>query len=39
MSVIVFEDPCPQHGQSMQEHMNRMLKDSKRREREKERAK
>ena len=36
MSVAVFEDPCPQPGQSMQERIDRMVKESKRREREKE---
>lgn len=38
--VTVFEDPCPpQPGQSMQERIDRMVKESKRREREKEREK
>lgn len=36
MNVTVFEDPRPQPGQSMQERIDRMLKESKRREREKE---
>ena len=36
MSGIVFEDPCPQHDQSMQECMDRMMKESKRRKCEKE---
>ena len=36
MNVTVFEDPCPQSGQSMQERIDRMAKESKRREREKE---
>lgn len=35
MSVIVYEDPCPQPGQSMQEYIDRMLRNSHRREREK----
>ncbi len=34
--VTVFEDPCPKPGQSMQERIDRMVKESKRREREKE---
>ena len=36
MNVTVFEDPCPQPGQSLQERIDRMVKESKRREREKE---
>ena len=36
MNVTVFEDPCPQPGQSMQERIDRMMNKSKRREREKE---
>ncbi len=39
MSVIVFEDPCPKPGQSMQECIDRMMKESKRRKCEKEREK
>ena len=39
MNVTVFEDPCPQSGQSMQERIDRMVKESKRRERENEREK
>ena len=35
-NVIVFEDPCPQPGQSVQARIDRMVKESKRREREKE---
>lgn len=35
MSVIVYEDPCPQPGQSMQEYIDRMLRNSRRRERKK----
>lgn len=34
--VTVFEDPCPKPGHSMQERIDRMMKESKRREREKE---
>ena len=36
MNVTVFEDPCPQPGQSMQKHIDRMVKEAKRREQEKE---
>lgn len=36
MNVTVFEDPCPQPGQSMQKRINRMVKESKRSEQEKE---
>ena len=36
MSVAVFEDPCPQPGLSMQECIDRMMRESKRREQEKE---
>ena len=39
MKVTVFEDPCPQPGQSMQERIDKMVKEAKRREREKEREK
>ena len=39
MSVTVFEDPCPQPGQSMQERIDKMAKEAKRRERENEREK
>lgn len=39
MNVTVFEDPCPQPGQSMQERIDRMVKESKRCEREKDREK
>ncbi len=39
MNVTVFEDPCPKPGQSMQERIDIMAKESKRREREKEREK
>ena len=38
-SVTVFEDPCPKPGQSMQERIDRMVKESKRRKREKENEK
>lgn len=34
MNVTVFEDPCPQPGQSMQERIDKMLKDAKRRKKE-----
>lgn len=34
MNVTVFEDPCPQPGQSMQERIDKMLKEAKRRKRE-----
>lgn len=34
MNVTVFEDPCPQPGQSMQERIGKMLKDAKRRKKE-----
>ena len=37
--VTVFEDPCPRPGQSMQKRIDRMVKESKRREREKENEK
>ena len=34
MNVTVFEDPCPQPGQSMQERIDKMLKDAKSRKKE-----
>ena len=37
MNVTVFEDPCPQPGQSMQERIDRMVKESKHHKCEKER--
>lgn len=39
MNVTVFEDPCPKPGQSLQERIDKMVKEAKRREREKEREK
>ena len=39
MNVTVFEDPRPQPGQSMQERIDKMVKEAKRRKREKEREK
>ena len=36
MNVTVFEGPCPQPGQSMQERIDTMVKEHKRRESEKE---
>ena len=36
MNVTVFEDPCPKPGQSLQERIDKMVKEAKRREREKE---
>jgi len=36
MNVTVFEDPCPKPGQSIQERIDKMLKEAKRRKREKE---
>lgn len=37
--VTVFEDPCPKPGQSMQKRIDRMVKEVKRRKREKESGK
>lgn len=37
MNVTVFEDPCPKPGQSMQERIDRMVNEAKRRKCEKER--
>ena len=34
MNVTVFEDPCPKPGQSIQERIDKMLKEAKRRKRE-----
>ena len=39
MNVTVFEDPCPHPGQSMQKRIDRMVKEAKRRKREKESGK
>ena len=37
MNVTVFEDPCPKPGQNMQERIDRMVNEAKRRKCEKER--
>lgn len=34
MNVTVFEDPCPKPGQSIQERLDKMLKEAKRRKKE-----
>ena len=34
MNVTVFEDPCPKPGQSMQERIDKMLKEVQSRKRE-----
>lgn len=34
MNVTVFEDPCPKPGQSIQERIDKMLKEAKRRKKE-----
>lgn len=34
MNVTIFEDPCPKPGQSIQERIDKMLKEAKRRKKE-----